>query len=77
MNIAIVDINTNIIKNIVVGDSVEIVESVTGPKAVEIPEGVTAYIGLTYTEENGFEQLPVEEVQPEEQAQVHKDVGFA
>lgn len=61
MNVAIIEFNTNTIKNIIVADSVEIAESLTGLKAVEIPQDVVAHIGLTYTEENGFEQPAVQE----------------
>ena len=61
-------INGNIVENIIVADTKEIAESVTGKLCVEYVNENPAHIGFGWDETNGFEQpvveLPVSEEPP-------------
>ena len=61
-------INSNIVENIIVADTKEIAESVTGKLCVEYVNENPAHIGFGWDETNGFEQpvveLPVSEEPP-------------
>ena len=61
-------INSNIVENIIIADTKEIAESVTGKLCVEYVNENPAHIGFGWDETNGFEQpvveLPVSEEPP-------------
>lgn len=58
-------INGNIVENIIVADTKEIAESVTGKLCVEYVNENPAHIGFKWDETNGFEQPVVEETPAE------------
>jgi hypothetical protein len=54
-------INGNIVENIIVADTKEIAEEATGKTCVECSEENPAVIGLSWSQESGFEQPPAPE----------------
>lgn len=52
-------INGNIVENIIVADTKEIAETVTGKLCVEYTDKNPAHINLNWDEVNGFEQLNI------------------
>ena len=58
-------INGNIVENIIVADTKEIAESVTGKLCVEYVNENPAHIGFKWDETNGFEQPVFEQPQEE------------
>ena len=49
-------IENNIVENIIVCENKEIAESVTGKLCVEYTDENPAFIGLSWSQQNGFEQ---------------------
>lgn len=59
-------INDNKVENIIVADTKEIAEEVTGKICIEYTDELPAIIGLGWDEATGFEQPLVEEAESEE-----------
>lgn len=58
-------ISESIVSNVIVADSVEIAETITGQPCVEYTETNPAQIGWVYDSETGKFSLPVEEAPAE------------
>lgn len=52
-------INSGKVSNIIVADTKEIAEEVTGQLCVEYVDGTSVHIGFGWDESTGFEQPPV------------------